>query len=181
MGRINNLRSDLLVGERRRVRRLESASPSNHTSVSRGAFRVLSPEGLHVAGSERITGEWYLDGDGYVDGDLVVNDGSITVPGANPIKIWQAPGGAVIEMGPGLLHADGNDISIGGSAGSEAFIVLNAATASVKLVTSSAAIAVDANGITLQGLPTIGRTSVTPNLPVGALWANPSGRIFRAV
>lgn len=174
-------------------RRQQSATPLRNATVSGGRTNYIGNESLVVTGSEvinggsvvngtqTVNGESILNGTQTVDGNIEVNDGSITVPGPNPIKIWQAPGGAVIEMGPGLLWAAGNDVSFGGSAGSSAFIVLNAATGSVKIVTVSAGITVDANGITFQGLPAIGRTTVTPNVPVGTLIANASGRVFRAV
>lgn len=163
-----------------RQRRQQSATPMRNASVSGGQTRFIGEQSLIVEGSEVINGESVLNGTQTINGNVVVNEGSITVPGANPIKIWQAPGGAVIEMGPGLLWADGDDISLGGDSGSSAFIVLNAATGSVKIVTASASVTVNNNGITMQGLPTIGRTTVTPNVPVGTLIANSSGRVFRA-
>ncbi|GEK80578.1 hypothetical protein ABA31_19290 [Agrococcus baldri] len=45
-----------------RIRKLETAAPINHATVSRGALRVKSTEGLIVEGSAKITG--ILDGDG---------------------------------------------------------------------------------------------------------------------
>lgn len=181
MARIRNLASPNQVRRNEfRLRRRERSKDLQSASISEGTLTVIGEEALVVEGSQVVEGDLIINGTETVNGDVVINDGQVSVPGPNPIVIRQAPGGAVVELGPGLLWATGNDVSLGGSAGSEAFIVFNAATATIKLVTSSASITLNANGITMQGLPTIGRTTVTPNLPVGALWANPAGRVFRA-
>lgn len=62
------------------VKALKLATPHNNASVSRGAFQVLSSEGLIVQGSERITGQWFLDGVGWVTGTLNI-DGLLDIGG----------------------------------------------------------------------------------------------------
>lgn len=124
MPRINNLRSDELVKDARRLRRVESASPASRTSVSRGALRILSDEGLIVEGSERVTGTWYLDGVGFVAGTLTV-DGHLTVNGPSDLNgVLTLGAGGRILVGPITLDPVGS----GGQITSSGFLRLVAAS-----------------------------------------------------
>lgn len=56
MAKIDNVNGDEFKALMRRVRALETASPIGSSSVTRGALRVASIEGLIVEGSARVTG-----------------------------------------------------------------------------------------------------------------------------
>lgn len=53
---IDNLKGDSLEPFKRRTRQLEAQSPLGHASVSRGALRVRSTDGLIVEGSAKVNG-----------------------------------------------------------------------------------------------------------------------------
>jgi len=77
---VRNIDNNELKDLKDRVRRLESASPSGFTSITRGALRVASAEGLIVEGSERVSGTLRVTGTEIVDGTLRIT-GTLTVQG----------------------------------------------------------------------------------------------------
>lgn len=80
---VNHGNNSEIADLKRRVSQLERGSPHNNASVSRGAFQILSSDGLIVGveggggGSEKIFGQWRLVGDGFVTGRLFLQDGSL--------------------------------------------------------------------------------------------------------
>lgn len=151
MGYIDNLNDskseirDLM----RRIRQLETASPLGHSSITRGALRVASPEGLIVEGSEKVTGtltltpgsvldvtgETNLHGPTTIDGTLDVkgattlsNDlnvaagGGITIDSTNPLKL-SPDGSHAIEWASGAyLQSNDGGVGIGANGFSAAFV-----------------------------------------------------------
>ena len=159
----------------RQVRALSTQSPLGNSAITSGALRVASAEGLIVQGSARVTGvlngdgtitwsgPWNLVGDGIITGDTQIT-GALTVES----------GGSITA---GSLRIDETDA---GRISHPVLIALSAPATAVNNLAVLANAEIDGE-VTLRGLPTMSRTSVTPNLPVGALWANSSGRVFRAV
>lgn len=91
----------------RRIRVLETQAPVGFTSVSRGALRILSPEGLIVVGTARVTGTQYVDGrlegDGVFDwSGAVWLRGSVMVPG-NLTGV-----GSLLWSGPWEMRGNGD-------------------------------------------------------------------------
>lgn len=87
----------------KRLERLERGAPIGFSSISRGALRILSPEGLIVVGSASISG--LLTGDGEL-----VWDGSITFTGPFTIDGTTVQNGDYTVNGPWHFVGDG-DIS----------------------------------------------------------------------
>lgn len=56
MARIDNLNEPEMAQVLRRLKALETAAPLGRSAISRGALRILSPEGLIVKGSASVTG-----------------------------------------------------------------------------------------------------------------------------
>lgn len=65
---------------KRRIHILEVGTPQQNMSISRGALRVLSAEGLIVEGSARVNGTLIVTGEERVDGTLRIT-GTLIVSG----------------------------------------------------------------------------------------------------
>lgn len=95
----DNLNDSQLRDLLRRVRILETTQPVGYTSVSEGALRIVSAEGLIVEGSESVTGTLTVSGTLTLSGTLNA-DGTITFTG--PVTI----SGATDITGPLTVTGD---------------------------------------------------------------------------
>ncbi|MGN7861449.1 hypothetical protein ACTJI8_12785 [Microbacterium sp. 22303] len=119
--RRDNPNDDMLPDILRRLRALETQSPVGYTSITRGALRVASNEGLIVEGSAKVSG-WLvvtgtLKGTGTFDwsGDLILSgsqhvtgptvfDGTLTINGNttvngpfNVVGTWKLIGNGEVQ------------------------------------------------------------------------------------
>ena len=78
--RTDNTKGDEIAALVRRIEKLERQAPAGFTSITRGALRVASPEGLIVEGSEKVTGTLDVTGTLTVSG-TINGDGTITWAG----------------------------------------------------------------------------------------------------
>ena len=169
-------------------RRAQSATPLRSGSVSDGRMRFiggllrieaggrLEIEGTveidgttTVTGTFTITGPWTITGNGTITGNVTMT-GDFVVSGTGKIRagnltIDDAGGGRISHPTVLLLSAP--------ITGTNALSVLG--TLDVQ------SIATLTSGVFMTNLPTISRTSMTPNLPVGAMYAKASGEVFRAI
>lgn len=99
MGYLDNPAQGELRDLLRRVRQLEAGSPLGNSSITRGALRVASPEGLIVEGSEKVTGTLDITGTLTISGILNA-DGTITLTG--PVTMT----GETNLNGPTTLNGD---------------------------------------------------------------------------
>lgn len=117
-----NLNDDALPDIYRRLRALETQNSANYTAVTKGAFEILSEEGLIVEGSAAVTGlVWVkgpggelrvqgvfnLLGDADFEGDIDLT-GTLEVDGGGQIKVGNMtlkPGGGA--GGAGLYTESG--------------------------------------------------------------------------
>ena len=165
----------------RQVRAPSTQSPLGNSAITSGALRVASAEGLIVQGSALViglldgTGTFHWAGPMTIDGITQFN-GPLGLDGPAFLRdsLTVESGGSITA---GLLRIDETDA---GRISHPVLIALSAPATAVNNLAVLANAEIDGE-VTLRGLPTMSRTSVTPNLPVGALWANPSGRVFRAV
>jgi hypothetical protein len=117
---IDNLNSDELKRLVRRIEKLETGAPLGFSSISRGALRIVSEEGLIVEGSAKVTGHFlvtglfnadgnagtlHLTGTTTIDGNTFVHgnfalDGKLDIDGDTKIT------GDTTVTGP--LHIDGD-------------------------------------------------------------------------
>lgn len=151
-----------------------------------------------VTGTFRLEGNWTFTGDGTIIGKLTQN-GPWEFNGAGQIKgnvdmtgNLNVTGGGKIQAGSIVLNpsSNGGAIQVGthvidgrsGALGFYAFnhfVVLN--NGGISIVTASGkSIIVSGDGIRLAGLPTIPRTSIG-NAPVGMVYSDPSGNLYRAI
>lgn len=119
--RIDNLsnNSSEIKDMARRIRALELATPLNSASISRGALRILSEEGLivegsarvsgvlAVAGTENVTGTLNVSGTANIDGPLLV-DGATSLRGATTIT-----GDVTVNGGGSITVAGGTPATLG--------------------------------------------------------------------
>jgi len=102
---VDNLNSSELKDILRRLHILETTQPVGYTSVSEGALRIVSAEGLIVEGSESVTGTLTVSGTLTMSGTLNA-DGTITFTG--PVTISGATGitGPLTVTGNTALNGD---------------------------------------------------------------------------
>ncbi len=133
-----------------------------------GATQITGP--LTIAGATDITGDVELTGDLNVVSTGRVNIGAMILdPSAH---------GGEINFGSGrkIYVAAG---VIGVYNGTDGQMVINSSGASINNGGSVAFRAVDA-GPQIGGLPTVNRTTIG-NPPIGTVWSDTSGNLFRAV
>lgn len=146
-------RSAVIRDLKRRIRVLETQAPVGFTAVSRGALRIISPEGLIVDGSARVGGR--LDGSGTFDwtGPMWLR-GSIMLPG-NLTGV-----GTLLWSGPWELRGNGDitgDVGIDGdlSLGSGRFLagplIIDKAGGYGARVYSTGTLLLDASGNVVLG------------------------------
>jgi len=185
----------------RRVDRLESGSMLENSSITNGRlrligglFRVDSGGRVEIVGTTDLTGPFTSTGTTKLNGPVEItltldvtsttrlrgattleNDLTLTSGGkikAGTITITPsggAFGGSIespnaIDVVSPLLAATGNIYSAG--------TVTSTGQLRAETTLRAAGTASFLAGINMSGLPTISRTSMTPNLPVGALWLN---------
>ncbi|VXC30468.1 conserved hypothetical protein [Microbacterium sp. 8M] len=102
----------------RRIRALETQSPIGFSSITRGALRVASPEGLLVEGSAYVSGILHGDGDFNWSGDMnltgsqhvtgpTVFDGTLTINGNTTINGTTTVNGPLNVVGTWKLIGNG--------------------------------------------------------------------------
>lgn len=104
MGYLDNPMQGELRDLLRRVRQLETGSPLGNTSITRGALRVASPEGLIVEGSETVSGTLDVTGTLVLSG-VLNGDGTITWTGPTNLQGVTVITGDTTVQGP--FHVDG--------------------------------------------------------------------------
>lgn len=115
------------------IRRTNSRTRAQSTSVDRGSFRVKSAEGMEVGTAEDPTGSGTVYGIWRILGELLLQ-GDMNVTGGGKITV----GGVVIEpLGGGRIKIGPN-------------IVLDAATQTITVGTGSAKIVLDASARTIS-------------------------------
>lgn len=87
MTRRDNPRDSMIPDILRRLRALETASPLGSSSITRGALRVASNEGLKVEGSAKVSGWLIVTGTARVTGRL---EGSGTFDWTGPMNLQGA-------------------------------------------------------------------------------------------
>lgn len=128
---IDDLKDGEVARQSHRTRRVEVAAPLGFSSITRGALRVASPEGLIVEGSEKVsgtldvtgtltnTGTTNLNGPTVITGDATVNgplhvDGDTDINGATTLNgdLAVAAGGGItidstnpLKLSPDSSHA----------------------------------------------------------------------------
>jgi len=113
---VRNTKTSQMRAQQRRTQKLESQAPTGFSSVTRGQFRVASPEGLKVEGSQRVTGQLYIDGYELVAGQLEVS-GSFVVSGNADVTGPMAVRGPLTVRGDttfvGPLRIEGSAAIVG--------------------------------------------------------------------
>jgi cytoskeletal protein CcmA (bactofilin family) len=104
VARIINLDEPRAVEQVRRIDNLERQSPLGNSSVTRGALRVASTEGLIVEGSQKVSGWLIVTGTLKVVGTFLL-DGITTVTGAFTSKGLTRFEGDTTQSGP--FHVQG--------------------------------------------------------------------------
>lgn len=112
MTRRDNPRDSIIPDILRRLRTLETASPLGSSSITRGALRVASNEGLKVEGSAKVSGWLIVTGTARVTGRL---EGSGTFDWTGPMNLQGAQTitgpttftGEMIVNGPWKLVGNG--------------------------------------------------------------------------
>ncbi|MCC2030608.1 hypothetical protein [Microbacterium allomyrinae] len=194
---------------KRRIHDLETTSPVGYTSITRGALRVASEDGLIVQGSAFITGvlrtvgRIILEGLGILTvhglielfGNLLVKSGGyIKVDGgrieAGDVRIEDGK----VYVGTMVLDPSSNGGSVKFAGGPEVYATagmlglystgsggwIEIDSSGARLNFGTRSVRVTSTGIQLSGIPT--RTSASSNgAPVGCLWADTSNNVFRVV
>ncbi|WP_404475130.1 hypothetical protein [Microbacterium aerolatum] len=189
----------------RRIRVLETQAPVGFTSVTRGALRVASNEGLLVEGSAKVDGWLVVTGTERVTGRL---EGSGTFDWTGPMNLRGAQSvtgpttftGQVTVNGPWDLNGNGDitgnvvvrsggAITVQGPGGN---VTLSSSYSAPRInlggaqidggsaltFTAGTTVIYFANGtIRIAGIPTRSGTG----LPAGAVGADPDGSLWRAV
>jgi len=158
--RRDNPHDPMIVDILRRLRELETASPLGSSSITRGALRVASNEGLKVEGSAKVSGWLIVTGTERVIGRL---EGSGTFDWTGPMNLQ----GAQSVTGPttftGKVNING-DVDINGP--------LN--VLGVWKLTGNGEITGDVN---LTGELTAGNVRISPNTAGGQIGFGSGRRI----
>ncbi|MDQ1206608.1 hypothetical protein [Microbacterium sp. SORGH_AS_0862] len=115
-----------------RLKTLETTAPVGFTSITRGALRVASAEGLIVEGSARVSGTLIVSGEETVDGQLTIT-GTLIVSGNTEIS-----GPTTIT---GTFGIDGNTTLTGNFTVSEGGEIVIAGATPIRLGANTAGIA----------------------------------------
>ena len=178
-----------------RVRRLESATPLQNASISRGALRVVSAEGLIVEGSSRVsgtlivsgtfemdgtqnlTGTLVVSGDTTITGDVTIS-GDFAVTGGGRIIVGSAmtldpsvASGAIVFANGAQVFTDATTIQVYKGNG-----VASVSNTEAKIQVGGAAISVDATGRRMAALPA--KTGMGAGF-IGCLWVDTNGYLYR--
>lgn len=193
---------------KRRIRVLETQAPVGFTAVSRGALRILSPEGLIVEGSASVTGT--LTGSGTFDWTGPMNlKGAQTITGPTTFTgmmtvngSWKFAGNGQITGNVSLtgdLTAGNVKISpstAGGQIGFGSSRRIDAGSGYLGIYDGSRFIVFNSGGVAInggggptltvgpggiQGAPTITMASAPPGSFIGAAVFDGSGALRRVV
>ena len=167
--------------QRRQTRRNAVAANTGFMSVTRGTFRVASPEGFRVQGSQlidgttvatgdfTIDGPWHIAGNGDITGNVTVTGGgTITVQGSVSMTIGAlSDGRAGISFGSARLSSNGGGVALesGGYA-------VGARPDGALMLGSGGTVGVGSAGPFMTGLPT---TTNPPNVYIAS-----NGLIYRS-
>lgn len=173
-------------------------------TIENGGLRVIGwidVDGeIRVAGTLRGTGELVWTGKITASGQTDLTGptkvtGAFTVDGLTKLlKTLTVEGGGKIQVGTAMtLDPTVSSGAIVFGNGSQIFTnsstiqvykgngVVQISDSEAKLQFGGAAVVVDGNGVRMSGLPVMSRTSIAGNPPVGCIWSNPSGQLYRVV
>lgn len=163
------------------------------TTTVTGEFSIEGPWSISgngaITGSVTVTGPftvegpWSLDGNGDITGDVRVT-GDITVDPGGKIHVGNMElnpsnnGGSVKFSGGPEVYAAGGQLALY-STSSGAYVTLDGSAAEVH-GPGTRWIRITSSGIQFVGLPTISRATIG-NPPVGTVYADTAGNLYRAV
>ena len=148
------------------------------TLTGSGSFEWSGP--MEITGATTITGpltvegSWDLNGDGEIRGNVTVLSGGRIKVGN--IVLDPSTNGGQIKVGDHSIYVNGAVLTILHSNGAQ--LVLNNTSAS--LVSGGKSVTLSSTAVSIGGLPTISRASAN-NAPVGTVYCNTSGQLFRVV
>lgn len=167
---------------------IEGTLEIDGTTTVTGTFTVTGPWSLDgdgaITGDVTITGklvqngDWELNGNGDITGDVELT-GDLNVTAAGRVNVGTAmrlnpsSSGGAIEFTTGLITGASGALSVAFTGGGQ--LVLNS---TANLVGSGCTIRAG-SAPQIVGLPTINRTTIG-SPPVGTVYADASGNLFRA-
>ena len=197
-GRVRFIGGELRIDSGGRVT-IEGTLEVNGTSTVTGSFTVAGPIDLAgavtISGDTTVTGDmtvtgkltqngpWEFDGNGDITGDVDVA-GTISVDGTGRVAVGTAmqltpavDGGALVFQGDVNQKVYGNGSAVGMRKGSNSISVGDTLAG---ILVGSRSLNVSTTGYQATNMPTINRTTIG-SPPVGTVYADASGNLYRAV